>query len=418
MFKQIISFSILLLLAATSIQYSTPTGEKVYRYENGWWFNGQDFVKKEMYVKSGMFIAAPNNAADSVIDLQDMYIIPPFAEAHTHFLEGIGDVDSRIKKYLRDGVFYVKNPNNVLEWTKTIYSKVNTPQSLDASFANAGITGPGGHPEAVYEVNIRQHMKEAIGDLEKGWFKNKAYYQAANANELERLWPKVLEGKPDFIKIYLSNTGVKDAAARKLRTGIAPEIAALVVSKAHKAGLRVTAHVETAADFREAVKLKVDEINHTPGYYIISKDLIGDYILNESDARLAAKNNIYVVTALLSRDLLDDRSLLPDVKKVQAQNLQLLYNNGVKLAIGSDHAMSPADEMKALDELNILDAKTKLKIWCESTPLTIFPNRKIGLLKEGYEASFLGLSGNPLLDWKQAGAIKMRIKKGNPIIVN
>lgn len=411
--KYVFPFLLMPLLVLTGLKFASftdKTNEKTYLYKNGYWFNGKGFEKKDMCVRSGYFVT-PGTGADSIIDMQDMYIIPPFAEAHTHFLEGIGDVDARIKNYLRDGVFYVKNPNNVLEWTRTIHSKVNTPLSLDAVFANAGITGPGGHPEAVYEVNVRKHLKDAVGDVPYGWFKNKAYYSVGSAAELDQLWPGIIAGKPDFIKIYLSNTG-NSSAQKKLRTGLDPAIAALVVDKAHKAGLRVTAHVETADDFRKAVELKVDEINHTPGYYIESKNTIDKYLLAENDAKLAARNNVYVVTALLSRDLLDDASLLPDVKKVQAANLVMLHKYGVKLAIGSDHSMSPVQEMQALDELNIFNAITKLKLWCESTPGTIFPGRKLGFLKESYEASFLALSANPLNDWKKITDIKLRVKKG------
>ncbi|HEY0679416.1 MAG TPA: hypothetical protein VGD17_14120, partial [Chitinophagaceae bacterium] len=92
--------------------------------------------------------------------------------------------------------------------------------------------------------------------------------------------------------------------------------------------------------------------------------------------------------------------------------LALLYKNGVKLAIGSDHAMSPVQEITALDELKIFDNLARLKLWCESTPATIFPKRKLGFFKEGYEASFLVIKGDPLADWKHTGAILSRVKKG------
>jgi imidazolonepropionase-like amidohydrolase len=420
--KKTIHLAALAFLALLGFNYMIPPrhpGHKTYLYQNGYWFNGEQFVQKNMYVKEGVFISSAGNKADSVIDLSGMYIIPPFAEAHTHILEGIGDVDSRINSYLRDGVFYVKNPNNVVEWTKTIYTKINMPSSLDASFANAGITGPGGHPESIYEDRVRLHMKEMGRDVERGWFRNKAYYIVDSREELDNTWPQILKSKPDFIKIYLSNS--ENHASRqstKLRSGLDPAIAALIVSKAHSAGLRVTAHVESAADFRQAAAIKVDEINHTPGFYIMSKDSVQKYMLTEADAKLAARNNVHVVTALLSRDLLDDASLLPLAKEVQRSNLSLLHKNNVKLAIGSDHAMSPVQEINALRELNVFDEKTLLKLWCESTPATIFPKRKLGFLKEGYEASFLALSGDPVKDWKQTGQIKMRVKKGQVLQVN
>jgi imidazolonepropionase-like amidohydrolase len=418
-----IHFAALTLLALIGLNYTTPRhpNHKTYLYHNGYWFNGEQFIQKNMYVKEGVFISATGVKADSVIDLNGMYIVPPFAEAHTHILEGIGDVDARIKSYLRDGVFYVKNPNNVVEWTKTIYTKINIPSSLDASFANAGITGPGGHPESIYEDRVRLHMKDMGREVERGWFKNKAYYIVDSQKELDATWPEILKGKPDFIKIYLSNSenhAEKNSLSKKLRTGLHPAIAALIVAKAHSAGLRVTAHVESAADFRQAAAMKVDEINHTPGFYIMLKDSVQKYMLTDADAKLAARNKVYVVTALLSRDLLDDASLLPLAKEVQRSNLSLLYKNGVKLAIGSDHAMSPVQEVNALRELEVFDNKTLLKLWCESTPVTIFPKRKLGLLKEGYEANFLALSGDPLNDWKQTGEIKLRVKKGQMLQVN
>lgn len=399
-----------LVSGASFVSVAQPTG-KTYLFRNGNWFNGNEFEKKEMHVRNGVFVRP--GKSDSVIDLGGMYVIPPFAEAHTHLLEGIGNIEERINNYLHDGVFYVKNPNNVLEWTKTIFEKINIPSSLDASFANAGITGPGGHPESIYEDRVRLHMKGMGRDVERGWFKDKAYHVAGSAEELEQIWPVIMAGKPGFIKIYLSNTGYINKAGEKvLRTGLDPAIAALVVSKAHGAGLRVTAHVETAADFREALKIKVDEINHTPGFYLASAQDVNNYMLTAADAKLAAANGVYVVTALLSRDLLDDASLLPEAKKVQAANLLLLYQNGVKLAIGSDHAMSPVEEIKALNELGIFDKKATLKLWCESTPATIFPKRKLGFLKAGYEASFLVLHGNPLLDWNSTQKIVLRIKQG------
>jgi imidazolonepropionase-like amidohydrolase len=45
----------------------------------------------------------------------------------------------------------------------------------------------------------------------------------------------------------------------------------------------------------------------------------------------------------------------------------------------------------------------------------IFPNRKIGELKEGYEASFLVLEGNPMEDFSKVKKIRMRVKQGVPL---
>lgn len=94
-------------------------------------------------------------------------------------------------------------------------------------------------------------------------------------------------------------------------------------------------------------------------------------------------------------------------------NLQLLKKHGVPIAIGSDEfrETSLLEAMK-LYKLKVFDNVTLLKMWCETTVATIFPQRKVGHLKDGYEASFLVLSGDPLQDFSKVQKIEMRVKQG------
>ena len=48
----------------------------------------------------------------------------------------------------------------------------------------------------------------------------------------------------------------------------------------------------------------------------------------------------------------------------------------------------------------------------EATPRAIFPKRRIGFLRDGYETSFLALEGKPLEDWRNVRRIKLRFKQG------
>ena len=50
--------------------------------------------------------------------------------------------------------------------------------------------------------------------------------------------------------------------------GLDPRLVPLIVNKAHAAGLRVSAHVDTVTDYRIALKAGVDEMAHLPGYYV------------------------------------------------------------------------------------------------------------------------------------------------------
>lgn len=53
-----------------------------------------------------------------------------------------------------------------------------------------------------------------------------------------------------------------------------------------------------------------------------------------------------------------------------------------------------------------------LNMLTDTTPRTIFPDRKIGRLSDGYEASFLALECNPLKKFDCVKNIGLDIKQG------
>jgi imidazolonepropionase-like amidohydrolase len=193
------------------------------------------------------------------------------------------------------------------------------------------------------------------------------------------------------------------------------------VRRAHRAGLRVTTHVETATDFHHALIAGVDEIAHTPGFRPENGDWAkydaARFKISESDARLAARRRVAVVTTLVSAidHALQKKAGEPfdEIRNLLIQNLQLLKGHGVRLAIGSDsYRQNSLPEALNLSKLEVFDERALLKMWCENTAATIFPQRKIGRLTEGYEASFLVLDGNPLEDFTNVQRISRRFKQG------
>ena len=410
------------LILCTIIQYMIFTSinaqSKTYKLQNGQWFNGKSFVTRSMYVENGFFADKKPTRIDTIIDFNGKYVVPPFSEAHTHHLEGIGAPPHQlIDSYLKDGVFYVKNPNNVYYFTKNLFGKINIPTSLDASFANGGLTANEGHPMPLFEDQIRPHVEAMMGKTERGWFHGKAYYTIDSEKDLNDKWPTILADKPDFIKTYLANSedfGKQSTNSKyKLRTGLNPTLLPIIIAKAHKAGLKVAAHVETAFDFRIALNAGVDEVAHMPGFYLFDSAISKRYLLTDADAKLAKAKNVFVVTTLMTKTLVEDKNLLPMVVENQKKNLLLLKKYGVKLAIGSDHSDSPLEEIKAIRELNVFTNLELLKLWCENSAQYIFPKRKIGFLKPKYEASFLVLEGNPIEDWENTQKIIVRFKQGN-----
>lgn len=436
------------LEASTFTQSSKSPSQQVCEYANGKWFDGKTFQSKTFYTKDGRLTRSRPAVVDEVINLEGQFAVPPFGEAHTHNVEGPWNIDHAILTYLRHGIFYVKNPNNILDFSQQIQGKINIPQSIDVVFAHAGITSSNGHPVSLYEDVLRIHRYEPIiGKMKRGWLENRGYFTIDSIHDLEHKWHLISSGKPDFLKIYVGTApptdSNPDAPQQHFRQGLNPDLVTPIVKHAQQSGLRVTAHVETARAFRKAVESGVGEIAHLPGWYLPSHTHFAEVLLQKQDAQLAADQNVTVVTTTVANQFHPSghhNAHSPSnahsshahsnqktegthrirllAQKAQKKNLQLLHKHGVKIAIGSDHAETSLDEAQNLYELGVFENLTLLKMWCENTAQTIFPNRKIGRLEEGYEANFIVLQGNPILDFQQVRHITFRVKEGVQLLLD
>lgn len=426
-----------------SLPEAEPQALKNYAFLHGQWFDGKGFRQATWYSVQGRLTRTAPAGVVEPVDQAGTFVVPPFGEAHNHNVEGEWSVQAVSDRYLKDGVFYVKNPNDVRDFAVTIRKQVNRPHTIDAVFAHAGMTGTGGHPIALYEDILRMHRYgPVIGHREVGWFQNRAYVVVNTEHDLDEKWALITSGSPDFLKAYLVHSEDFVAHQRdgqlKGRTGLNPALLPRIVAKAHAMGLSVTVHVETAPDFRVAVRAGVDEIAHVPGWLVESVMDAERARLTEEDAQLAAENGIVVVTTTVAGEAmpgtasahphghkpdhatpgttLDSHTSDPDLRALSRDvlraNITLLHRHGVKLAIGSDHAETSLTEVMNLRTLLPFDNLTLLKLWCEATPTAMFPGRKIARFGEGYEASFLALAGNPLKDFNQVQAIRLRFKQG------
>lgn len=406
-----------LMLGARAV--GQQLSSKTYEFINGQWFDGQNFRNKRFYSAGGVLTSKKPVRVDSVADLTGKYVIPPFGEAHNHNVENRERIDELARKYLQDGIFYVKNPNNLPNARTSLLGRINIPTSIDAVFANGGLTASGGHPLGVVKRNLER------GANPEDWAEGGFYHIIDNLADLDRKWEKILAGKPDFIKTYLQYS--EEYEKRKEDNtyfdwrGLNPALLPEIVRRAHRAGLRVSTHVETATDFHNALIAGVDEINHTPGFRPEKGDWTkydtARFKISERDARLAARNRVVVVTTLISAidSALQKKEGEPfnELRDLLVQNLQLLKKHGVPIAIGSDsYRQTSLAEALNLQKLEAVDNRTLLKMWCETTTAAIFPKRKIGHLKEGYEASFLALNDNPLQDFANVRKIDRRFKQG------
>jgi len=411
------------LLLALALLFQAPATEAPpsIAFLNGLWFDGEDFVPGSRYSVGGILSAEAPPEVDLTLDLDGQWVVPPYGEAHTHLLEA--DLAEEYGElYLRRGVFYARDQGNAPFIRERLEEHFNRPDTLEFVSANQGFTGPGGHP-----LQIMAQM-QSLGALPAEWgeeeLQREAVFVVETEDDVARVWPTFLAGEPDFVKVFLLYSEVhaqRRADDRyRYRRGLDPELVRPIAERAHAAGLRVSAHVYTRADFRTALEGGVDLIAHMPGIGY-EKELPDEhYLLTDEDALLAAERGVSVATTL-SDPAGAPGPISPATRayfdRIIVPNLTLLETHGVQLVVGSDRLRMTSDvEAFALRELELFDSLTLLQMWCESTPRSIFPERKIGSLQPGYEASFLVLEGNPLENFANTQRIALRVKCGHLLI--
>ena len=202
----------------------------------------------------------PTSPDATVVDLEGLYVVPPYGEAHNHSVDGPG-TDKAAARYVEQGIFYYKNPNGIAGYTQPMLAEWDKPDTLDVSLAYGGLSVDEGHPETLYKTLIGYGLY-ANYDAEK--LDGEAFFDVGTIELLDAKWPTILANNPDFLKLYLlehdtpdSNGGGRVSRDREARQG----------------GRADDDHVETVQDLALVVDAGADEAAHLPAYNLrIAKD--------------------------------------------------------------------------------------------------------------------------------------------------
>ena len=376
-------------------------------YENGRWFDGTRFVRRTMYVVDGLFRTRRPAQVGQTVDLAGGWVVPPFGDAHQHLVDP--RIDNTIRAYLRDGIYYVRDQANAPIGRRAFHGQLNRPTSFDYVSANQGWTSPGGHPVQIILRGAPPGMAAMVRERLDPDF----VMTVDTPADVERRWPAFLAGDPPpgLVKVYLyrsdQHAQIRHDARFDGNRGLDPALVPVIVRLAHQAGLKVSAHVFTAADFRNALAGGVDWIAHLPG----GRGTAAQFQLTDADARRARRQGVTVATTISQHG---DAALTDQLVRDQyAHNIRLLRRHGVPLLLGSDvFGGTAATEAAALARSGLFTNLELLRMWSVTTPRAIFPDRRIGALRDGYEASFLVLGGDPLADFANTRNIVRRVKQG------
>jgi imidazolonepropionase-like amidohydrolase len=412
---------------------TSPSGSAAKAFVNGKWFTGQDFESATFYAVDGILTKRKPPGPIENVDLQEGFVVPAFADAHVHFPSTEQNFEMANRAFLQAGVFYVLNAGGNADTENPLRPRLGTPATVDALFAHSVFTCRGGHPQPYLEY-LQEHGVEFGVPFAKTQLEDHYFRAIESVADIDRKWPQFLSTQPDFVKLilvyselYQSNDGGEKSM------GLRPDLAAEIVHRAKAAGLRTGAHIEDATDFHNALGAAVDVIMHLPAFPdpLVRKAAYGNksnweerFTIPSLDIELAAKRDVTVVTtaAALSAENFEKPNPLTALnenekrfRKIMIQNIRHLKNAGVRLAVGSD-TMPGAGvlaEIQFLKDTDIFSNLELLKMWSQTTPKLIFPQRKIGALQEGYQANFLVLEGNPIKDFSNVKRISVRVKQGD-----
>jgi imidazolonepropionase-like amidohydrolase len=283
------------------------------------------------------------------------------------------------------------------------------PGSVEVVSALASITAPNAHP---YQIGLYWLAPEAV--------ENEWVYLADDIADLDRIFERVAEHRPDFLKIILSYSEDyerlrDDPSIESWYRGLDPALVPQIVQRAHAINLRVAAHVMSGHDFAVAVSGDADIIAHMPGFapgpaFTETSNSYLDaltpnsprYLITPQDAERAARNGVVVITTLRGQ-----------LGASAAANIALLREKGVRLLIGSDRGEgNSVDEALHLVHSGVMTAPEVVRSLSITTPRYFFPGRRIGEIATGAEATFVVLRGDPTQDIENLRAPSLVVQRG------
>lgn len=401
--------------APTPQSASAKPARPTLELRGGQWFDGAGFGPAHWFVVDGKFTATRPARVDAVVDLGQRYVLPPLAEAHNHNLQNPWGAATFAQDYLRRGIFYSAQMAANSEEIAPFRGLLGTPGMPDVLFAEVTISTSDGHPlRLALDGAKAAGMALAADDV-----RDKAYVSVDSLADLDARWDRVKATEAKLIKVILVESERyaqhHKAADRFGVNGVDPALLPEIVRRAHAMGARVAVHADTAHDAKVAVAAGADIIAHLPGYRIDAPLTVKDYRIDDATfAEAARRGTQWIGTVAAARYFLrknPDRAAA--VTASYRDNVIRMRAAGVSLLTGSDvFEGSVVDELVALDALKAMPRTEVLRSATMTTPLALFPARRIGCLCEGAEASLIALEGNPLVDLGALREVALALKQG------
>ena len=404
--------------------------QNIVAYQGASLFDGESFEPRTLCVLDRTIVECPGELKRTV-SVEGLYITPPFGDAHTHHFDGPFTLDWHKSIGFESGAFYAMNMTAMTKEVAQIRDQLSGPGNIDVASSLGGITGPDSHPAEIYEalaLGLRSYQQQLDNQdtiRASRRVADNAYYIVQTEEDVDAKMSLLLSYDPDHVKVYLRHSERYAEGWGKWGPGggINPALLPQIAARAKAANKRLAVATSSIHDFRAALDNGAANASHIPCYQETDGDPSSPYFdipsseeckLTTEDAERAAK--IGMSTTFIVTEWAKDRP--QKYLDWERQNIEALRSAGATIAIGGNsYGASITDGMIAGVEKGIFGAADLLAIASMSTPRVIFPDRAVGCLSPGCEASFIAFNANPLKDFSAIRDIAFRLKDGEEVVL-
>ena len=360
-----------------------------------------------------------------VVDWSDKFVMPGLMDMHVHLL-------GELNPNSRNEALYVTTSMEALHGVR------HAQRTLHAGFTT--VRDLGGDPEAIFALRDAIEQGVIVGPrilaagssiAATGGHGDVDGYKA----ELLELWTSdtVCDGPydcrratrhaikygADWIKITATGGVLSDTATGTGQQMTDDELRE-IMDTAHALGIKVAAHAHGTDGINAALRAGVDSIDH------------GTFLDKES-IRLFKENEAYLVPTLLPGakipPMMEGNPFFTEAIKVKAlaagaaslENVSLAYKAGVKIAFGTDSAVTPHGKNGEEFALMVQAGMTPMDALRSATVVAaelIEMSDALGTLEEGKFADLIAVDGNPLDDISTMEDVQGVIRNGKLLHAN